>query len=364
MGNIQKLMKNSSILVSGMALSLLWGLSSCVMSDTVEPVSESGSKQTVVLDLTAPEALTTRADNDHVLRFTAKLFEGTGNSVDNKTMQRKELIQGEEGEAGVVDQIIFELAAGKSYTVQVFADYVPKANKGLADDGGYKDEYYNTRSQDRYYTMLATPQNTNSRDLSLKFFNNDNYDCFSYGEKGVKGETANIHKMVLTRSVAKVRVVDSTNTPGEFGVKISSFKHVYQLVQGDEKTASVPVSFTANNLELYNSKSLAPDEKGETELFYYYTFGTPNDPTGIKNDFTFTLTGPTGKTETYEARNVPVQPNYITKVKGDFFSNVTDTEPEGPGEDPGVDPTAGNIILNISLSNEDWNAESKEWNYQ
>ncbi|MCH5229047.1 MAG: hypothetical protein J1F12_03510 [Muribaculaceae bacterium] len=355
-------MKTIANFLNLVAAGVLVITSGCVTNVVDEPNENNDNSEKIILNLTAPEAVTTRANSDHKLRFTAKMFTFNGSDMDRSSMQRKELLQGEKGEEGVVDQIVFTLAPGNKYNIVVFADYIP-ANAGKESDGGYKDYYYNTREDRMAFDMYTTPGESNSK-VSKDFFNNENYDCFCLAITDTKYEAKQEKPMVLKRGVAKVRVVDTSGKTGNYDLTASRITHhnSITLTPGTMGSMQRSESSLSGGVQLLNQKALEPDKNGESELFYYYTCSSPGNAnganSGVTNSLSFSLTGPSD-TKAYNLSGISVAANFVTKVVGDFLSPVT--KEDEPEEQPGIDPDAGNILLNISLSDEEWGNMNTPW---
>lgn len=328
-------------------------LSSCVNTETVEPEITGNDTRHIVLNLSAPEDVSTRASSDYKLRYVAKLFNGSKSSL-NSTLPhvRQELIEGEQGLAGVENQMVFEVPANNNYVVFVFADYIPQ-NSQRSEEGFYNDYYFDTKNYNTGVSMLATPGNSKTDNVALEFFNNDNYECFAASEEvGYKTEDRVDLNLKLKRIVAKVRFVDTSKIEGDYDIDLASTTYIreYDMIKEHGYT---PITKTT---KFSIASPMTFTTADEQELLYFYTFASnASDQTPALAFFLTDKSGSEPNTYKVEATKIPVESNKITTVKGKFVEGLF------PSSEPDYDPTKGYIYLNLSLDGTDWVSQDSEW---
>lgn len=334
----------------------LFLFTACVSTQTEELAQTAEKSGKVVLNISSPDKDKTRAGSDHKLRYTAKLY--FGNTATGLTFkERQEIIEGDVAD----NKIEFEVPTRQSYTILVFADYIPSTSQ--LSQGSYGDYYYNTQS-DNSYTMNFTPQSS-ANTLTASFFNNDYYDCFSGAVTGQKPETLVEHPMTLKRAVAKVRFADNSGKSGNVSLSVSKLE-VYQMLMqsGVMNSASQKKTLSPSDLSVYSSSAISPGSDNLSDILYFYTFATEGTSTTNNLNCTFTLEG--ASKQTYEVKDIRVQQNYVTTVKGDFLTtplSKNDDQGNGGSGDSGNDDKtdkSGNVILYLSTSG-DWNSRMEQW---
>lgn len=285
-------------------LSLLFSCSSTEVTDDLNPPSPSNI---ISLSLSAPE-IKTRAGSDHMLRFTAHLLKGDLDHDSNTpTVAKKQMIEGTEG-----NTLVFEGVEQGTYTITLFADYIP-TNTPKNAAGEYTDVYYKT-------------DNFNQIDIKATgsdMINNDNYDCF--GEYVViKKEAAEKHEVVaLKRLVAKVRFVANQSVPDDLKINISQFSTLKSYKMDSHRGGDIHNATTTG-------WEVTPSDPDKNELFFFYTFASSPaaavDYGKSLGELKFTATSGTLdplKTE-IGSGEIEVKSNYITTVKGDFIPQQPD----------------------------------------
>lgn len=336
-------------LVCGAGMVMLFStLGSCVSTDVVETPDTKESNQ-IVLNLSS---LTegTRADANHKLRYTAKLYEGTLNYLEDKTLIRKEIIEGDQSEEGATNQIIFDVPAGETYTIIVFADYIPADSKP-GTNGLYSDYYYDTTSRKETFEMRTTPGST-STSVSQTFFNNDNYDCFIEAVTVKKTEAKVVENMTLKRAVAKVRLIDTSTRSGSFNVSVTNLSYL-NLFDRNNNAAFGPKPLTPN-VKFNKELTGAPEQ----EVMYYYTFASKNEYE--KLNLNVTIEDSDSEKSNLEIKDIKIEQNYITTIKGKLLPDEKSTVPDTPVT-PDPDNQNGPIYLNLSVSNDPWQNQSQAW---
>lgn len=332
--------------------SLVFGLpllgTSCVSTETVEPDSPKGQESgEVVINIKAPSDGETRADANYKLRYVAKVFDGGNiNNLGNLVM-RKEIAGSDVSENNVANQIIFKVDPGYSYTILVFADYIPAGNS-YTDDAKtmYQDCFYNTSmkfgttSVPKVVWMRTTPE-SDAEKLSKDFFFNDNYDCF-YGYKSFKKtEDEVVIDMTLERAVALVEFRDISNYTGKYTISIDKKGIGYR-----PQFNMSPPSITSETIE----QSLMFDNSVATtgqDVLSYYVFA--DDSEGQTISATFTVIPENGEAQKFTVNHIPVKRNYKTVVRGSYLEKKAE-ETTPPGPDVGK---IGDVVLNLSASG-DW----------
>ena len=335
-----------------------FALTSCVSTDTLESQKEKQEAECIVLNLSAPAEGATRADDSHVLRYTAKLFTGSPSNLDKSSMQRQELIEGRKSVYGNENQIVFYLDPNTRYSIYVFADYIPKDK--VADSGETPDYYYDTHIEDSYFRILTNP-GVNNTEVSSEFFNNEHYDCFFGLVTDLKNDGKNEHNIILKRAVAKVRFIDNSNESGAYSVSGLKLKHSTQLgVSTGMAAAYGPSEIDMKGLSITDNSSYNPDNQGETELFYYYTFASQGVSSDTYNNLDFRLSDTNGSHIDFKVSDIQVRQNYVTTVRGKFLPSASD-DGNGEDDDPSVSDDSRAIILNLSLDPTGWSQHSKDW---
>lgn len=339
----------------GITVGLFPLLTSCVSTETVDcPEPEVKIGDEIVLNLSAPESLTTRAGSDHKLRYIAIIYEGTEKGSGYNFLERKEILEGETEK----NTVVFRVAPDNDYKIILFADYIPESYKRDETTGFYPDCYYDTNKENveaskGIMTMRAFIDKDGETTLNQHCINNDNYDCFSFALENIhKEEEEVVRDPVLTRATAKVRFVSTTGEAEDFqSISFSNldFYNEFNIFAGD---ASRNDKFKNSFLEEISFSTMS--NPSENELFYFYTLG----PNTIKSKnlktikFTLnTVSEDKPREITISDYQIPVLKNNITTVKGNFLPGVTVEDPENDGK--------GDIILHMS-TNEKWDNELDE----
>lgn len=347
-------MKHIPYFLSALLLATFGMTTSCVSTSIEEPDSDKGvrGEGTIILNLSAPDNIETRADDGYKLRYIAKIFQAaTIAGLDGKAaLQRKEIAGDDVNERNNKNQIIFQVEPNYYYTIIVFADYIPKEYERDKTTNCYNDYFYNTNIEGQSLGIYMNPtpginldlKKTSTQNLSPDFFNNDNYDCFYTTTGGFEKLAPEIvFDLELKRAVAKVRFQDISSATGDYGVKISkaTVRHQLDMKEGltqwtDEfNTGSASMNLTANTAG------------GDVLWFYSLAHNADNQYVGLN----FTVTKD-GKTESFPISNIPVKRNYQTIVKGGYLSGDSGSsqdDPSNPSEDPDTS-AEGDIILNLS----------------
>lgn len=356
-------MKTSRLLLSGALISsILTGLSSCVVTETIEPENPADATEKIVLNLSTPEDVATRATDGFKLRYVARLYNGSKTNLNASAYSaRQELIEGETGLAGVRNQMVFEVPSNQNYVIFVFADYIPVDSQPT--DGLYADYYYDTKGAGATgITMLGTPANTKTENVTAGFFNNDNYDCFA-GSKdvGYKSEQRIDIDLKLERIVAKVKAVDTSGLGGKYDIDVTAVTYLKAYDLSNETGYSAAKSSGTFNV----ASKLEFPENTDQEVLYFYTFANKTTVAPEYPALTFNITDPdkdtsggTPKTTTVKADNITVLKNNITVLKGKFLQGLF---PDLTPDEPAYDPTKGYIYVDLSVSEEDWTTSDTDW---
>lgn len=308
----------------------------CTSTDVVEPpAGEANAGKEISLSISAPEANgATRADTDHKLRYTAKLFQGDYIKDSFKFLERKEAIA-TDGESAT---IVFSVPEG-TYSVILFADYIP-SNSSPKDNGLYEDRYYDTSAENESVTMKAFTTNNGSTALDYNCINNDNYDAFAAYQVINKTEGKYETSIELSRIVSKVRVVSATDVPENTKVSSISFSDFSYIPEYSIASGHAVGHAESGKMNLWNNSLSGMSKPAENELFYFYSFadGTKDN---FLEDIRFNVEFTDNSTrETFVPKGtIQVRRNYITILKGAFLA-----EPA---------PELGDIILNLS-SDQNW----------
>ena len=326
---------------------LALALSSCVSTEVIELEQKTEENAEIVLNFSAPYDVKTRADDGYYLRYVAKLFPViNGSDRLQGEMVRAEILESEDSEN---NKIIFRVDPGRRYQVLVFADYIPYNER--SEDNTYPDYYYNTRATDGSITLNNPPGSSSSTNtLSAEFFNNDNYDCFSYcSEVFTKYQEKKELQCVLERAVAKVQLKDNSEYPGTFkDITFTTLKIYPEFRQPTEISVGtksfLSKSFEASEFSKFNNGI----------LFYFYTFASKKSgasPFYINLGFTTSIEE-NSIPLTITEQNIQVAKNYITTVSGTLLSQLQSSIPEEPSWDDDK-----NIILDLTTS-QDWANDS------
>lgn len=324
-------------------------LTSCMETTTLGDELSAASDQ-IVLNLSAPQEMQTKADDGYKLRYSARIFRGT-NLQTWTFIERKEIIEGEDN-----NQIVFKVAPNNNYTIMVFADYIPDSYT-KSEDGTFNDYFYNTKVSNlgqKGITIRTTP-GSNSENVSPDFFNNEKYDCF-YGRSEVieKTEAEYPVSITLKRYVARVSFQENSEEMGEVKVtaKKIGLRKTLNHSTGTTILSTSPSDSEANksigNIELTQSAEISEQQK---ELFFFYTLAD-NDTKNQYVSVEFQMTNGDNASEPISIKEIPVKANYKTVVKGAFLpAEKMDT----PGDDE--NDNEGDIILTLS-TNYDWEQET------
>lgn len=354
-------MKSGSAFLLSASFAFISLFSSCVSTDVWEPQPSGDSENRVVLNLSAPDEIKTRADNGFKLRYVAKLYSGTDRESNNVTVQRQELVEGEKGEGGIENQMLFYVPVGSPYVIYVFADYIPSDYQKNPASGCYKDYFYDTTIAKNTVKMLSTPDQKGTNNLSTSFFNNDNYDCFGgvaalEEDKTEKEETFNLE---LHRLVAKVRLEDNSQFSGNFDAEISNFTYLSQYTlkkEVSDESGWAPQT-APNTIKIFNNKEIpASDSK---EIFFFYTFASPSTVADEKPKFEVNIKDHSETTlaNLISTGYITVKRNHITTIKGKLLPGIM-------ADEPGLDQEEtrdGPIILNLSVTENPWNFDEASW---
>ena len=316
--------------------------SACVSTDVVDqPDSSKSDPDLIVLKIGKPETIGTRADDGYKLRYVAKIFKGSNAAAWEGVAYRQEIIEGE-GD----DKMVFKVEPDQTYGILVFADYIPSDYTADPSTGLYKDYFYNTAStgnevpNGKRVAMRLTPgtANGNTPKYSKDFFNNPYYDAFFASEIVEKKKEEKIVDMELKRITAKVIFRDNSAVNENASIKIKKLGSIMYFDMNASAAFQNAQAVNVSNVELnYDATGTTEEEK---DLFYFYTFASPNQELKVVSA-TFSVTTDT-EGENREISEIPVRSNYKTIVKGEFLH----AEPEIDEPDP--EPEDGDLILNLS----------------
>lgn len=300
----------------------------CTSTELVEIPGEQPAKPDVIsISLSAPH-LETRADATHRLRYTARLFSGNTETGHIEFIKKKQML---EGESSTV--LVFDGVEEGTYTITLFADYVP-ANSEPDDNGEYPDYYYDTSG---YEDIVM-------KDAGKEFLNNDHYDCFGKYIIVKKEAEEKRETVALPRIVAKVRMIGNETSSGETptAVSVTKFSTLlsYKLTSG---RASEIYRYPTGEVP-GNKWDLTPSLTAPNELFYFYTFAaSPSLNNGKAQtlgylSFSVEADGLDPVNTDINSGEIQVRPNYVSTVKGNFIPSTPD--------DP--DTRTDRIILDLS----------------
>lgn len=334
---------NIKVILFGLFSLVLLTLSSCVSTEIIEPEPDAVENNEIVLNLSAPSDAKTRADKGYYLRYVAKLFPViNGSDRLQGEMVRAEIIESDDSED---NKIVFKVEPGKRYQIMVFADYIPSKEKD--ENNNYQDYFYNTSATDGSITLnhpAGSSSSTNT--LTADFFNNDNYDCFSYcSDVFTKYQEKKEIQCVLERAVAKVQLKDNSNYPGTLKDITFTTLKIFQEFRQPTNMAVGAKSFLNKSFE---ASELKPTENGT--VFYFYTFASKKSnasPFYINLGFTTSIEENSTPLIISE-QTIQVAKNYITTVSGTLLTQVQSSAPD----DPTLDDEK-NIVLDLSTS-QDW----------
>lgn len=332
-------------------------LNSCVSTEIVEPETSSDR---IILNLSAMDEVGTRASANHEgfkLRYTAILYRGSSaNYIEESTRKREEIVEGE----NELNEIIFDVEPNHTYTIFVYADYIPASSTKTGKE--YADHFYDTHTYKDNVVMLTTPHpNGDYSKVANDFFNNDNYDFFSSIVTIEKGEPKEERELTLKRSVAKVRVVDISDYDQTYDLSVPRFSHYANFSRtGENKSGAFNHTQHSSKISLEVGKSQQPDSNSEKELFFYYTFADEANNAATKTTLTFNLDGVQSYAKEFSVSDIPVRQNYITTIKGKFLPSSDELN---PGDDTGGsdDDLIGPIYLYLSANDGDWENQTKNW---
>lgn len=326
------------------AIFSLLALSSCISTETIESPAPDTSAQEIVIKLEKPDASDTRADSDFRLRYTARIFSG-GSLGGWQFITRKDILEGDESG----NQIVFSVPANQTYTIMVFADYIP-ADFTPNADGIYPDYFYNTSAS--LNSRLRTTPGSDSGEVSASFFNNDYYDAFFAIEKINKGESEYILDMTLTRATAKVIFRDNSGNEGRASVSVNKVGPRKQIDFLFEPVTSDPASDASSGFDDLKLESTPEINDSEKDVFFFYTLADSfNNSQKVFIEFSVDNGDVAG--QTFSVSDIPVKANFQTIVSGSFLPAVSDDDPSVP-----LPPVTvpGDIIVNVSADT-NWNQQ-------
>jgi len=303
-------LQGHAILISVPLLSLL--LSGCIVSETVEPSEPQIEDNTIILNVSTPEAAIekTRAiDPGLQLRYVAKLFKGDADG--GEFVDRKEILAD--------GTIIFNAPIGE-YTVDIFADYID-AGATPNSNGQYPDRFYDTSTKNEFITMQSFRSRDGKKTFKYNCINNDNYQCYATRLKIKKEETAYENSLTLKRAVAKVRVVSKDgDINGIDKIRLTAFSFM------DEYNFKQKLSGTHVDIESKNILEFEPSAKSSRELFFFYTFGSLQSSGSGPGTISFGIV----PLENYEYKSVTIpggtyypDANHVYTLKGSFLNPTT-----------------------------------------
>lgn len=340
------------------SIASLFTLFSCVSTENIEPEMPIEKSDELVLNLSAPEALKTRAEEGYRLRYIAKLFPPKNSSgIDKEKMQRAEILEDSDPSK---NQIRFTVDPDQTYQILVFADYIPDIN--IKEDGTITDCYYDTSSKDEFINMYLTPNINAKGDLNMvadEFFNNDYYDCFYANLKLYKTAEKESRKVELSRAIAKVQFKDKSENPGTLtNITFSYLKFYNQfnlLANSKGLSYQYPTTVT-NNLDATN---LSKDKDGDDLFLFFYSFANEKNENLSADNFEVKMTTHISENVNVVSVNskFPIYKNYKTRINGLLIPQ--DIKSAQPGDSPSTQE--GDIILNVT-TNSNWNgSEIKEF---
>ena len=336
------IIKRFKLVLSSLVTFLTIGLSGCVSTEIIDLPVETSTGDEIMLCVSAPGNVTSRAGNDHFIRYVAKLFYADKAGTGIKFIERKELKEGDNNNI-----IVFKAPSiNTEYTILVFADYLPEGS--LPNESGfYPDCYYDTQSQNEQLTMNAF---TGSDHKSKCLINNDNFDCFSDYNTFMKYEEVKEINFTLKRATAKVRFIANNSIDNFSKIEFSKFDFCDQF---NQIGGTGYRSETFKNSYVSNISFSEPSDLGNNEIFYFYTLG-PKAADSYLRDIQFKITGKEGDPKTTEISGgyIPIQKNFITNVKGNFIQEISNE-----------DPNEGDIILYLS-TDDTWENPDKSSNWQ
>ena len=342
--------------VAFVAASALISLTSCVSTLTEEPSSVREYSDELVITLSPPEEVKTRADlhEGYTLRYVAKVIPFVNKqlgSVDETKTKRKEILDDSNGTS--TKELRFQVDQDKDYRIVVFADYIK--DKTPNSEGNFRDCFYDTSSKNEIVRMFTTPSDPsnsitgNDNSFSDSFFNNDNYDCFSASSDTYK-DAFNVRiPMNLKRAVAKVQFIDESTNKGTLDKvylsKLGIFNN-YNISNGSRggsfKEVSTPKTFDSSKLTIDNDNS----------FFYFYTFAFPDtsNPTKISVNISTSIKESDNNIN-IQKNDITVMRNYKTQIKGILIQQKPNSD-STDNNDPSLD--LGNEIILDMTTNHEW----------
>lgn len=320
-------------------------LASCVSTRTEEPETNEDATSPVVLSIQAPAETLTRAGNNFKLRYIARIYSGTS-SQSWSLLQRKEIIDGD----GAGNKIVFSVPAQNSYTLIVFADYIP-SDYTAGSNKLYTDYFYNTAAS--FSATMRTTPGSDSSAVSPDFFNNENYDAF-YGYQVIYKEEAEYKvDMTLNRTTAQVIFRDNSGNTGTAGIAINKLGARKRIDFGESPMTSNPGKEADTALGNFLIDGTAEVNDTDKDLFYFFTLADAvSGPQNVSVEFTANNGSVTGQAS--NVTSIPVRVNNRTIVSGSFLPSSAKEEEPGLTDPPST--SAGDIILSVTTDT-DWNLE-------
>lgn len=317
-------------------------ISGCTSTELVDAPQSSGTKgQTITLNISCPEAAQTRADNDHVLRYSALLYEGEqiGKS---SYRERKEIL---ESNNSTENKIVFEVEEN-IYSIVIIGDYLPNETISTTSEGHYTDKYYDTMYDYERLSMRSIKDFPNNESIDFNCINNENYDCFAKIITVNKGPEEVKEDVTLERIVSRISFINTTTTDleiNDISVKNIDFFNYYNFSGSYPSVMSSHAGSTNSPLIVPNIKPISTNV-GE-ELFYFYTLADNSDHGGLYQlEFEINFKDGSSYTTSISSSKIKPYANYKILVKGPFLAKPT--------------PKLGPIILNLStVDREHWETD-------
>lgn len=318
----------------------------CTSTEVVDPSKDyEENVETITLSIACPDAnKSTRADNDHILRYSAIMYEGK--SIDGTPMLQRQEALASVGESNPTT-ITFVVPEGE-YSFAIIGDYIPKGSIPN-EEGLYDDVYYDTHTDPTRLFMLSFKNFKDSqKTVENTCINNENYDCFATVIKVNKGKDQVEKDINLPRIVSRISFVSNTEFKDEVEeITFSKFDFFYQYAL-ISKTGSQSASSSVS-MKKATQKSLSLTQ--ENEIFFFYSLASDMKGYQLSNiDFTIKFRDTSIPARSFTTQSIAIQPisNYKIKVTGPFLSEPV--RPEGP------------IILNLTADTDSWESSSITYN--
>ncbi len=316
-------------------LSAVVALTAC--SKQEDPVNGGFVEATIVASVPAPD-IRFRSSNDadypgYVMRYIVELY-------DNTTLYKRfTQFDSDNSDAGNVFNIRIPAAdAAKSYTVVVWADYVPEGNTSSDTQDGYYDTQAGLTA-----IVLADPT-----EISADTTTRDAFYGVGTEELDIMNATTPVTSVAVTckRPFAQINITTTDIAYLAASEQPKSVSIAYSIPTGFNALTGIPTAPVAVAFAADADAPVGTAPNISVHLSSNFVFASSTQV--ALADFTMTFYDDTAENQatadpltTYEFTNIPFQQNYRTNVSGNLMTmGGAVTVTANPGyETPDIDET-------------------------